>query len=418
MRKQYLILLFILPVTALTGCCNKKEFQHVIKLEVINQVALPYTDLPVIIDLHQLINKYPLFNPSGCIIKSGNKEIPFQINDTNYDGKSDELVFLADFKPSKKRTFCIMFNEKGTVQHNFPKRTQAEISHKVGGYWENRKYIGGEFKNVDFLKVPTEHTDHSFFIRYEGPGWESDKVGYRFYLDWRNAIDIFGKLTDTMVLHHVGLDGFDSYHEPGPWGMDIFKVGNTLGLGSIAFWQNDKFNMVSVTDSVTCGIILNGCVESMIETNYYGWKVDQTINNLNSKLSIYAGSRVTKHDVQLHGDGGTLCTGLIKDKRAKRILPETEKAENGWTYIATWGLQSLNNDSLGIAVLFNSRNLITLTEDSANYIAILKPENNQLTYYFLAAWEKEPGGIKTESDFKNYLNLLIAILNKPLIIKF
>ncbi len=416
MSKRLLILSLVFPVIAFTGCLNKNDFQYVIKVNVTNQVDLSYTDLPVVIDLHQLTEKYPLFNPSGCKVQSRNKEIPFQINDTDYDGKPDELVFLADFPASKKRTFQILYNEKGTIQHSFPKRTQAELSHKVGGYWENRKYIGGEFINVDFLKVPQEHTDHSFYIRYEGPGWESDKVGYRFYLDWRNAIDIFGKLADTMVLHHVGLDGFDSYHEPAPWGMDIFKVGNTLGLGSIALWQNNRFNMVSVTDSVTCRIVLNGCVESMIETNYYGWKVDQTISNLNSRLSIYGGSRVTRHDVKLDGNGDTLCTGLIKDKRAKRIFPE--KTEGGWTYIATWGLQSLNNDSLGIAVLINTRNLITFAEDSANYMAILKPENNQLTYYLLAAWEKEPEGIKTEGEFKNYLNALIAIFDNPLIIKF
>lgn len=73
-------------------------------------------------------------------------------------------------------------------------KNYAEISVKDDGKWENRKYIGGTaFKNVQTLKLAKEHTDHSFDIRYEGPGWESNKVGYRLYLDWRNAIDIFGK---------------------------------------------------------------------------------------------------------------------------------------------------------------------------------------------------------------------------------
>ncbi|WP_300977302.1 DUF4861 family protein, partial [Flavobacterium sp.] len=72
-------------------------------------------------------------------------------------------------------------------------KTYAEISVKEGGKWEGRKYIGGTFKNVQKLKLAPEHTDHSFDIRYEGPGWESNKIGYRLYLDWRNAIDIFGK---------------------------------------------------------------------------------------------------------------------------------------------------------------------------------------------------------------------------------
>jgi len=69
--------------------------------------------------------------------------------------------------------------------------TYAEISIKEGGEWQGREYEGGEFKNVDTLTVPENHTDHSWFIRYEGPGWENKQVGYRLYLDWRNAIDIF-----------------------------------------------------------------------------------------------------------------------------------------------------------------------------------------------------------------------------------
>src|SRR5690606_16453599 len=45
----------------------------------------------------------------------------------------------------------------------------AEISVKEGGKWVDRKYEGGgAFKNVNQLDVPKEHTDHSYYIRYEG----------------------------------------------------------------------------------------------------------------------------------------------------------------------------------------------------------------------------------------------------------
>ena len=104
-------------------------------------------------------------------------------------------------------TSCQAQNNKTTSKN--PK-TYAEISVKEGGKWEGRKYIGGTFKNVQSLKLAPEHTDHSFDIRYEGPGWESNKIGYRLYLDWRNAIDIFGKKTEAMVLQQVGLDNFDA----------------------------------------------------------------------------------------------------------------------------------------------------------------------------------------------------------------
>jgi hypothetical protein len=410
--------LFLLLFTSITfeGFTQCRESGEEIKVQAGNQISSAYTDVPVILDIKKLLQQYPDFNPGNCIVKAGETEIPCQVNDIDNNGQPDEIVFLADFKANETRQFLLDYKKKGSAIHTYPGRTQAELSYKTGGHWEGRKYIGGDFINVDYLRVPNEHTDHSFYIRYEGPGWESDKVGYRFYLDWRNAIDIFGKLTDTLVLQHVGLDGFDSYHEPAAWGMDVFKVGKTLGLGSIALWKNEKVRMVAQTDSVTCRIVLNGPVESMIETNYYGWSVDDTKNNLNSRLSIFGGSRVTEHQLRLEGDGGIFCTGLISDKKARLIV--APQVEEGWTYMATWGCQSLNNDSLGIAILVNTNNLVKITEDSINHVVVLKPEDSRLCYYLLGAWEKEPGGITTEKEFIAYLNSLVAILNKPLIITY
>src|SRR5690606_28045651 len=58
----------------------------------------------------------------------------------------------------------------------------AEISVNAGGKGVGRKYEGGgAFKNVSQPGVPKEHSDQSYYIRYEGRGWESDKVGYRLY---------------------------------------------------------------------------------------------------------------------------------------------------------------------------------------------------------------------------------------------
>ena len=128
-------------------------------------------------------------------------------------------------------------NTQKNIQNS---KTNAEISVKEGGKWNDRKYKGGTFKNVQSLDLDPRHTDHSFDIRFEGPGWESNKIAYRLYLDWRNAIDIFGKTTDKMVLPLVGLDGFESYHLKQDWGSDILKVGKGQGIGSILRYQNNE----------------------------------------------------------------------------------------------------------------------------------------------------------------------------------
>ncbi len=81
-----------------------------------------------------------------------------------------------------------------------------------------------------------------------------------------------------------------SYHELSDWGMDLLKVGKTLGLGSIGKFRNDTLHRFRVVDSVTCQIVKNGLLESAISTNYYGWADGGNRTDLMSAISIQAAS--------------------------------------------------------------------------------------------------------------------------------
>jgi hypothetical protein len=292
------------------------------------------------------------------------------------------------------------------------KRTLAEIWYKTGGHFEDGKYIGGaEFKKFNSLRVPDECTDHSFFMKYEGPGWESDKIGYRLYLDWRNAIDIFGKKVDTLVLPYVGQDGYESYHLMADWGQDILKVGESLGIGTLGFWDGKKAQRVAETDSVYCSIAEDGNSRSEVQIDYYGWKIDNSSVNLSTSLSIEAGSRATKYTIGIDGKLSNLCTGIVKLEETS-IIQDTNKT--GWNYLATWGKQSLSGDSLGLAVLFRANQLSEITSDELSHVIVLNPIDNKLEYYFLGAWEKEPEGIKSKKEFIVYLEELAKSLNTVL----
>lgn len=397
------------------GCSGKSEIEQTYPAAVNIMVSNPLTadrdEAVVIVSVDQIRTKAPA-NPNAFVVLAGKTELPSQAIDPNGDGEFDQIAFETNFVAREEKAITIRYAESGTMPREYPKKTQAELSHKVGGKFVNREYQGGTFQNVQYMRVPPEHTDHSWYIRYEGPGWESDKVGYRFYLDWRNAIDIFGKKTPDMVLQNVGLDGFDSYHEMSDWGMDILKVGESLGIGSLGMWQDGKANRVSVTDSVTCRIVANGPVYSQIRTKYFGWKIGDGKYDLTSDLSIKAGSRLTEHNLLISDSPANLCTGIVR-------LPETkllQKSDKGseWAYLATYGKQSLAEDNLGMAVLYKQSDLIQLTEDSLNHAIVLTPSDGKLRYYFLAAWEEEPGGIQNKAEFVQYLDDVIARLNEPL----
>lgn len=316
------------------------------------------------------------------------------------------LVIITLF--SCKKTTEGATIEKSTVTENHSK-TYAEISIKEGGHWEGREYIDGTFRNVDSLKVPTEHTDHSWYIRYEGPGWESNKIGYRLYLDWRNAIDIFGKKTDTMVLSKVGQDGFDSYHEPQNWGSDILKVGKGLGIGSIGRYVNKEVLHFKEVDS-TFAKVENLENQSVVKINYYGWKTNNQKTNLKSTLSISADERYTKHTIQNSEGLNGICTGIVKLNN----LPLIEKQSNNkkWAYIATYGEQTLVPDNLGMAIFYEVETVESIFEGEHDHLIQFKPTKEVVSFYFLGAWEQEINGIKNQEQFIAYLNEKLEELNQ------
>ncbi|MCO6488192.1 MAG: DUF4861 domain-containing protein [Phaeodactylibacter sp.] len=403
----YLLLLMLLSSCGGTTPANEETMQ-VIRVKNTGESAR--TDALVRLDARTLKEKYPGLDFSNIKL-SADALLPFQANDLNQDGAADEIAFLIDLGPGEEKTVSIEPLPKGESLPEFKKRTQAEISHKVGGRWEGREYQGGAFENTTYLRVPPEHTDHSWFIRYEGPGWESDKVGYRLYLDWRNATDIFGKKTSGMVLQDVGQDGFDSYHEAADWGMDILKVGESLGIGAPGFWTGEKALRVATTDSITCSIPLNGPVQSMARIRYYGWNTGENTVDLTSEYSIHAGSRLTRHSLSLSAPLPNICTGIVRHENAE-IVPD--EGQSDWGFLATWGPQSLDGGQLGMAVLYPKSQLLQLTEDEHSHVAVLQPgASNSLAYYFLAAWEQEPDGIKTKDEFINYLLQTAGALSAP-----
>jgi len=352
------------------------------------------------------------FNGKAFVVFDNGKEIASQYNKMDIDYKGI-IVVLPELAASESRLLEVRYAKAGEIKRDYIKRTQAELSYKTGGEWKAREYMGGTFKNTDFLRVPPEHKDHSWFLRYEGPGWESDKAGYRFYLDQRNATDMYGKLTPDMVLQQVGLDGFESYHHMQSWGMDVMKVGKSLGIGSIGAMANGKITRVEKTDSVTSRITENGNVYSSILTNYYGWKIGEKKHDLQSRITIHAGTRLTHQFLTLTNNPENICTGIVKDKKA--VLLSSKGDNSNFGYLATYGKQSLNSDGdeLGLAVFFRAADATEFTEDEFSHIVKLKPTSGKVEYYFLGAWVLEPNGIKDQQQFESYLKKVASELASP-----
>lgn len=356
---------------------------------------------------------------TGLFVSDAGKVVSTQQVDWDLDGTTDGILFLTDLEATAVKSYDVSSGSP-SMSVGQTKLTQAEISIKTGGEWvahskqpdsDFQEYVGGTFQNVQSVTPPSQYTDHSNWIRYEGPGIESNKVGYRIYLDWRNGFDIFGKLVPEPVLQQVGTEDYEAYHHKQSWGMDILKVGNSLGAGGFGLWHNEQISLIQKTDSLSAEILENGDLRSAFKIHYNGWQSDIGKQDFNAAFSMVAGSRLADVQLDFTKPVKTFAVGLVKHPNTTLITGDMDITGKAYTYIASWGKQSLDDSNLGMAVFFRKEDLDKTTEDDKNYIAVLHPKgkpvaaNNQaheLNYYFAAVWAPE-SGIDDIQSFEQYL---------------
>ena len=401
------------------------------QLSVQNPSAFARSDAAVTLSLADLGLQEA---PAALSVWAGDSEVPSQLIDSDGDGRKDSLMAMRDFAAAEQQQWQVRLSAS---QLQLPARSAAEISEKTGGQWEGKVYKGGTFKNVQSLTTPPQYTDHSEFIRYEGPGIESDRVAYRIYLDWRNGFDIFGNVTGAPVLHQVGLDGYKSYHEMQPWGLDLLKVGKSLGAGGFGYWDagSKAVQGVAKVGGHSATIHQSGPLYSSLSIHYKDWQIAGKTLNVEALLSMQAGSRLLRNQLTLGALDGNqpaldnLAIGLGKLPDTELLSGTLEVSGHQYTYLATYGKQSLNNDLLGMAVLFKRGKLDQLTADEHSHVAVMEltglppaapGSSNQarkLDYYLLAAWQGEKNGITNQADFVAYLKQQLEILDRPLRVK-
>jgi hypothetical protein len=157
------------------------------------------------------------------------------------------------------------------------------------------------------------------------------------------------------------------------WGVDVLKVGDVLGIGTLAFWDGEKVVRVEKTNGILC-FVESGKKSSKVVVNYSVELAEELLN---------------------------LVTEIIK-------LTETEsevftEIKPGWSCFVTFGIQSLEKDKPEMCIFFKTNQLMKQTEHKNSHVMVLKPVNNKLTWYFGAACEQDTSEVKSMEDFKELM---------------
>ena len=334
------------------------------------------------------------------VVYSENIEIASQADDLDGDGHPDELFLLLDLRSDTDSRIVIARSDDPPT---YPSRTQAIVAVRNGGTFSNGLYVDGSvYEPVSFVNVPDDQEQDSDWAMFEGPVWESDLIGFRYYLDDRNRTDIFGKRIPALVLHSVEGD----YHAIGEWGADILKVGGSLGLGSPAVLIGETLSLIDNAESRTVEVVASGPLRSILRSTHTGWKVAESHVNVVSELEIHAGQRWTEQRLTIDGlqDDARLATGIVRHPAASE-LHTGEIA--GVYYMYTWGAQSDQGHNLGMAILVPQRfDPVVHESDPASHVVTFLADGGRATYRYLAAWELESTPIPDRESFEMEVRLV------------
>ena len=409
--------LFILFLTQCGTAPQKME------ITLANSSAINLMDKAVSIERSQIKspeseNYYPL------ITSAKGDTIASQLNDLNEDNNWDELFFVVNLPANGTENYTLQWvkeNPKYVVRTSarFGKRSSADTP--VQPALSETLYAKDLPKSLGYQRYQTD-----------GPSWENDKVGFRHYLDGRNAKDLFGKIAPIMSPENVGINAQgaveDNYHVMANWGRDILSVGNSVGIGGYGLIVGDKLLRLGVTvddavnnvDTTTFLITAEGPVNSVLSYNYKNWKPEDGRDyQVKETTSIWPGMYAYQNTVQFSGLKGDedMIVGLVNSNNQN---PLQEFAVNDeWEVLMTHDMQTYERQWwLGLAIIVPRDLYDGYTEAPktgkfcTSFLAKLKIKNDEpVTYYAAAGWELSDEQFKDPEYFKSYIENLVKQLS-------
>jgi len=414
--------LFIILISlSLFSCENEVvlNFENPLSVKRIDEVIiLNRSDLAKITIMEE--GMLPLFQ------NAENKMIASQIDDLDGDGSWDEAVLILDFEANQSLEIKVIPVPESEYP-KFEKRTNLRLAIKQDD---------GSYKEVDNYRALPCKDGFKVIAQAESVNWENDKIAFRNYFDCRNVKDLFGKLKPEMILDKLNTPEMGSYHDLNDWGMDVLHCGGSLGAGGIALLKNDSLFRLGSTEVYEFQKIIEGPVRSIFELRYSGWEVDGEMMEAVERITIYPGKYWFESDVTVTGcsSNDQIVTGIVTSHLKRDPF---EFKSGNFQCVGTHGVQSLNKDELGMAILVPEREAgkIGRTTDinffklgyktvvpksfsniisETYYIGQKCKSGSPAKHYFFSVWGLDKIQWKTEEGFRTYIGEEAEKLSEPI----
>ncbi len=345
-------------------------------IEISNPITVNRKEEVVAIRWDDILTKYPALDTANFKIVNilTKKEVPWQL-EFKGDKNIQNLLIQLDIAANSSEKFGI---QKGK---------STPITSKTYGRY-----------------VPERKDDFA---------WENDKIAHRMYgkgleqspKEMAYGMDVWVKRTDKLILNERYERG--EYHIDHGDGMDYYHVGYTLGSGDIAPYVHDS--VYYSKNYRRWKILDNGPLRTTFILDYDDWNVDGMKVRVAKRISIDAGSQLSRVEAQFSIPEKSALPVVIGI--AKREEPGVMLLDEQQGLMAYWEPQFGVDGITGVGSVLMTPAIKIKTTNGQILMQTIAKNDNPIIYYTGAAWNKANEITSSKSWFDYIQSFRTRLLN-------
>jgi len=360
-----------------------------LKIEAKNPGPGRRTDEIVAVEWKELERHKDNISPENArVLGPGGEVLLSQPVDNDGDATIDELLFMADLAGKETKQFKVVA-DASLKMPEAAARTYARY-------------------------VPERKDDFA---------WENDVIAFRAYgpglKEGREncGFDCWMKRVDYPIIDrwYQKVKKAQSYHIDTGEGHDGYHVGDGLGCGGSAVWQDGRMYKSNVYTGWKQ--FANGPLRSVFELAYGPWEVEGREITETKLITIDLGSRMFKVEDSFFVDGKPAKLDIVigvstHDGKADAY----ENREKGYLYC--W--EKIDNHHLGTGIALSPQSIKeyklvgTKKKDAGHAMFVVSTtDDGKATYYAGYGWEKAKE-IATREQWESYLEGFTEKIEAPL----
>lgn len=246
--------------------------------------------------------------------------------------------------------------------------------------------------------------------------WENNRVAFRMYGpalqatgEISSGVDYWAKRTENLVIDKWYK--IDDYHNDHGEGLDMYKVGPTLGAGGAAPFVEGKLCLSK--NFVRYEILDKGPLRFTFRLWYDSWTVNGRQITEEKTISLDAGSHLNKTEIVYRGAGLPMqvATGIVHHGDAQLWLDYSRHLIGYWEPADA---ANSANGSIGVALFFPQAREARILSAEGHWLVVSDyTTDTPFVYWHGAAWSKSPW-ITDGSEWASYLTLFAKMQEQPL----